>query len=147
MQVILTEDVQNVGDMGDVVKVSDGFGRNYLIPQGLALPATGRSAGHFEHQRKQIDQRKQRLRARALEMVGGLNGLSITIPRQVGEDDRLFGSVTNRDIQAALSTEGVEIDRRKILLDHALKELGVYEVTLKLHTDVRTKIKVWVTAM
>ena len=147
MLVILMEDVSNLGDMGDVVNVSDGYGRNYLVPQGLALPATGQRAGHFAHQRAQIDRRKERLRKEALAVVGDLSGVAVTIPRQVGEDDKLYGSVTNRDIQAALEAEGYTIDRRKIALDHPLRELGVYKVTLKLHSEVKTDVGVWVTAL
>ena len=147
MRVILTEDVPNVGDMGEVVNVSNGFGRNYLVPQGLALPAVGRRASHFEHQKSMIDRRKARLRKEALAVVGDIANLSVTIPRQVGEGDRLYGSVTNRDVQAALEAEGYKVDRRKVIMPQPLKELGVYSVELKLHSDVRANIKVWVTAL
>jgi len=147
MQVILTEDVPKVGDMGEVVDVSPGYGRNYLIPQGLALPAHGKRARHFKHQKRQIEQRKARLREEALQVIGGLSDISVTIPRQVGEDDKLYGSVTNRDIQSALEAEGFDVDRRKIILDQPLKKLGVYRVEVKLHSDVKTHIRVWVTAI
>lgn len=147
MQVILTEDVPNLGDMGDIVSVSDGYGRNYLIPNRLALPAGGKSAKQFEHQKQQIDAKKARLREEALQAVKKIAGVSVTIPRQVGDDDRLYGSVTNRDIQQALAAEGQEIDRRKIVLSQPIRELGVYRVPVRLHSDVKTSVKVWVTAL
>lgn len=147
MQVILTEDVPNLGDMGDIVSVSDGYGRNYLIPNRLALPAGGQSAKQFEHQKQQIDAKKARLREEALQAVKKIAGVSVTIPRQVGDDDRLYGSVTNRDIQQALAAEGQEIDRRKIVLSQPIRELGVYRVPVRLHSDVKTSVKVWVTAL
>ncbi len=147
MRVILTEDVPNVGDMGEIVRVADGFGRNFLIPQGLALPATERSAKAFIHQQVQIERRKQKLRAKALELLGGLSSVSVTIPRQVGEGDRLYGSVSNRDVQLALAEAGFDVDRRKIMLDQPLRELGVYKVEIKLMSDVRATVKVWVTAL
>ena len=132
--------------MGDVVKVSDGFGRNYLIPQGLALPATGRKARQFEHQRAIINRRKEELKRAAEGLVGSLNGLNITLERKVGDEDKLFGSVTNRDIHAALTELGFDLDRRKIVLAQPLKELGIYEVTIRLHSEVRATIRVWITA-
>ena len=147
MRVILTQDVQNLGDMGEVVRVSPGYGRNYLVPQGLALPANERNARQFKHQIEQVERKKARLREAALEVVGKLTGTSVTIPRQVGEGDRLFGSVNTRDIEAALEAEGFEIDRRKIQVDKPIRELGVYRVNIKLHSDVRADIHVWVTAI
>lgn len=147
MRVILTQDVQNLGDMGEVVSVSPGYGRNFLVPQGMALPANERNARQFKHQLEQIERKKARLRAAALEMVGQLTDISVTIPRQVGEGDRLYGSVTSRDIEAALTAEGHEIDRRKVQLKKPIRDLGVYKVDLKLHSDVRTHIRVWVTAI
>lgn len=147
MRVILTQDVQNLGDMGEVVKVSPGYGRNYLVPQGLALPASERNARQFKHQIEQVEKQKARLKVAAQEMVGSLENFSVTIPRQVGEDDALFGSVNTRDIATALAAEGHEVNRRKIILDKPIRDLGVYKVVVKLHSDVRTFVRVWVTAI
>lgn len=145
MRVILKEDVQNLGDMGDIVNVSDGFGRNFLIPQGLALHANEKNAKQFAHQRSQIERQKEKLRAVALGLVGELANQSVTIPRQVGDDDKLFGSVTRRDIENAFGDQGFEVSRKKIQLRKPIKELGVYKVEVKLHADVRAEVRVWVT--
>jgi large subunit ribosomal protein L9 len=133
--------------MGEVVKVADGFGRNYLLPRGLALPANSRNTREFKHQMEQIERQKERLRVAAVELVAKIEDLSITIPRQVGEGDRLYGAVTNRDIEAALAAEGFTVDRRKIALDAPIRDLGVYKVPVKLHSSVRTHIRIWVTAI
>jgi large subunit ribosomal protein L9 len=147
MEVILTEDVPHLGNMGDVVDVKPGYGRNFLIPKGLAVLANSGSRQHFEHLRRQIDERKEKLRASALESAQALGDISITIAKKVGDDDRLFGSVTNRDIEAALSALGHEVDRRRIVLSSPIKELGIYEVPLKLHADVEVPLMVWVCAI
>ena len=144
MQVILTEDVPHVGDMGDIVKVSDGFGRNFLIPQKLALPAVGGRIKYFQHEKTRIARQKEQLRQKALEVVGGLRGVSVTIPRQVGEDDKLYGSVTPMQIAEAMVAQGVEIDRHAVVLAEPIRQLGVYEVDVQLHSEVQTKVKVWV---
>ena len=146
MRVILLEDVQNLGIMGDIVKVSDGYGRNYLIPQKLAILATEQKAKSFEHQRKIIEAKKEKLKAEAKEKIGHLENLSITIAKQAGEDDKLFGSVTNRDIQEALAELGHEIDRRKIIVDKPIRELGIYKIQIKLIAEINAHIKVWVVA-
>lgn len=147
MRVILTQDVPKLGDMGEVVNVKPGFGRNHLIPKGMALPANERNARQFQHQLEQIERQKERLRLEALQIVGDLENVSVTIPRQVGEEDRIHGSVTNRDIEVALAAEGFKVDRRKIITDGAIRDLGVYRVEVKLHSEVRANIRVWVTAI
>ncbi|MDX9721742.1 MAG: 50S ribosomal protein L9 [Myxococcota bacterium] len=147
MRVILTEDVPNVGDMGTIVRVADGFGRNFLIPRGLALPATEGREREFKHQLAQVEKRKALLREQALGAVGKLQGVSVTIPRQAGDNDKLYGAVTNRDVQAALAAEGHEVDRRAIELSTPIKELGIHKVWIRLHAEVRTFVKVWVTAV
>lgn len=147
MQVILTEDVPHLGNMGDVVTVKPGYGRNYLIPRGLAVQATPGNRAQMEHTIRRIEERRARLRIAASELGSKLEGLSITIARQSGEDDRLFGSVTNRDIEAALAALGHEIDKRRIMLKDAIRALGIYEVPVKLHADVTSNVKVWVCAL
>ncbi len=146
MRVILTEDIPHVGSMGEIVRVADGYGRNYLIPQGLAVQATEQRAKAFEHQMKMIAHKKAKIHREASELVGQLEGKSIQVARQAGDDDRLYGSVTNRDIQEALEAEGFAIDKRKIVLDKPLRELGVYRVAIKLATDVVAHVKIWVVA-
>lgn len=147
MEIILKEDVPNLGNMGDIVKVRPGYGRNYLIPRGLAVLATGGRKRETEHLLRQIREQREKLRGEAQGLGAQLDGLSLTLPRQAGDDDRLFGSVTNRDIEAALVDQGFSVDRRRIVLKEPLKALGVYEVPVKLHADVTSKLRVWVVAL
>lgn len=147
MEIILTEDVLHVGNMGDVVSVKPGYGRNYLIPKGLAVMATRSNRAHFEHTLRVIHEKKVRLRASALELAQSLGDISITLTRKAGDDDRLFGSVTNRDIEAGLAALGHEVDRRRIVLREPIKSLGVYAVPVKLHADVEISVQVWVCAL
>ena len=147
MQVILTEDVKNVGDMGEIVEVADGYGRNFLIPKGLALPATNGNRKQLEHQMRLIETRREAERAAAREILGDIDGISITIPMRVGESDRLYGSVTNRDIATALGQQGVDVDRKQIDIDRPLSELGIYQVPIKLASGIFAYVRVWVVAM
>jgi len=146
MQIILTTDVPSLGDAGDLVEVKAGYGANYLIPQGLALPATSSNKNQIEHQRRAISARIARDRQDAEGLAAKLSHLSVTITRLVGDDDKLFGSVSNKDIAEALRDQGHEVDRRKIILDAPIKALGVYDVPVKVHRDVIAQIKVWVVA-
>ncbi len=146
MQVILREDVDNVGKMGEVVNVRDGFGRNYLIPRGLAVAATGRNVRRVEHEKKIIELQDQRRQKDAQSIKEKVEALSLTIAKNTGEDDKLFGAVTNREIADALKEQGVEIDRKNIVLDQPIKALGVYTVAVKLARDVNAALKVWVVA-
>lgn len=138
MRVILMEDIPHVGSMGDIVRVSDGYGRNYLIPQGLGALATEERAKAFAHQKSMIEHKKAKLHKAALECVEKLNNLSLTIEK-AANDEKLHGSVTNRDIQEAIAAQGIEIDKRKVILDHPIKELGDYEVEIKLDSEVRDR--------
>ncbi|MFA5625590.1 MAG: 50S ribosomal protein L9 [Bradymonadales bacterium] len=144
MRVILVEDIAQLGRMGDIVRVSDGYGRNYLIPQGLAMLATEQRSKEFEHKRAAIEHKRAKLHKEALDIVKVLDGLSVSITRSSNDDDKLHGSVTNRDIQEALQAEGHKIDRRKIVLANPIKELGIYKVDIKLASEVTTTVKVWV---
>jgi large subunit ribosomal protein L9 len=146
MQVILTMDVPELGGPGDLVEVKRGFGANFLIPQGKAVLATTRNKRRMEHQQRQIEAKIARERAEAADAAKRLDGLSVTLTRLVGEGDKIFGSVTNRDIADKLAEEGVHVDARQIVLETPLKALGVYEVDVKLFRDVRAQIKVWVVA-
>jgi large subunit ribosomal protein L9 len=146
MQVILREDVFNLGKSGDVVTVRNGYGRNYLIPQGLAVLATERNVKQIEHQKKIIAARNARLAKDAQSVADRLAAVEVTIGRQAGEGDKLFGSVSTRDIEEALRSQGVTVDRKKIVLSEPIKALGDYVVDVKLGQSVTGKIKVHVVA-
>lgn len=144
MKLILREDVEDLGKVGDVVDVAGGYGRNYLLPRGLAVKASTRNLKEQEHQKKLIQVRLARQKKDAEEMAGSLDSVSCTIARKTGEDEKLYGSVTSRDIEEALKEEGVSIDRKRILLEEPIKKLGMHTVPVKLHTEVTGNIKVWV---
>ena len=144
MKLILREDVENLGKIGEIVEVAGGYGRNYLLPRGLAVKASTKNLKEQEHQKKLIQARMDRQKKDAQEMAGSLDSVSCTISRKTGEDEKLYGSVTSRDIEEALREEGDSIDRKRISLEEPLKKLGVYTVPVKLHADVTGNIKVWV---
>ena len=146
MQLILTQDVQDLGTAGDVVNVKSGFGANYLVPQGMAVLCTPRNKSRLEHETRAVEARIVRERKDAQDVSKKLTGTSVTLTRLVGDDDKIFGSVTTKDIAEALENDGIKVDRRQIMLEAPLKALGVYEVDVKLHRDVRAQIKVWVVA-
>ncbi|MEZ4461036.1 MAG: 50S ribosomal protein L9 [bacterium] len=147
MEIILTEDVRHVGEMGQVVKVAAGYGRNYLIPQGLAIPATTGNKKQLEHQLADIERRKVKAQEEARKILGTIDAVSITIPKRAGADDTLFGSVTTREIATLLSEQGHKIDRKQVMLDRPINELGIYEVAIKLASGVSAHVKVWVVAL
>lgn len=142
MRLILKEDVPKLGEAGDVVTVRPGYGRNYLIPQGKALLATEGRIQQHEHQKRIIDD-KLRKEIGAHEAVArSLDGIELAFEVQVGEEGRLFGSVTNTDIQHRLTERGFELERRKIQLPEPIKQVGDYTVTVRLHREVQAEIKV-----
>ena len=142
MEIILQEDVANLGAIGEVVKVRDGYGRNYLIPRGLAIEANRRNLRVLEHQKRLTAAKKEKDHQNAQGMSDRIAALSLTIQARAGEEDRLFGSVTNIDIEKALTAQGVTIDRRKIMLAEPIKQLGTYTVPVHLSSDVRGNITV-----
>lgn len=146
IQVILKEDVPNLGRSGELVSVKPGFGRNYLIPQGLAMAATRKNVAEMEHHKKAIEAQAAKTRKDAESVAARLAGVSITLERQTGEGDKLFGSVTTRDIEEALAAKGQKVDRKKIVLAEPIKALGEFDVTIKVARDVNATIKVVVTA-
>ncbi len=146
MEVILKQDVENLGAAGDLVSVKPGYARNYLIPRGLALRATEGNRRRFEEERRHTQRAEARERERAEELAEKLDGRSLTFTVMAGEEGRLYGSVTNVDIADALEREGLAVDRRLVLLDEPIKELGVYRVPIRLHADVRPEVKIWVVA-
>jgi large subunit ribosomal protein L9 len=144
MRVILKKTVKNLGDAGDSVKVTPGYGRNFLLPRGLAIAATEGSVAQQAH----LDQLAAGIARKEVavvkEVAAKLADLAITIAREAGEDDKLFGSVTKRDIAEALSAEGIELDRRLIDLNENLRAIGMYNVEVKLHKEVTAVIRVYV---
>lgn len=144
MEVILRDHVENLGRRGEIVKVADGYARNYLLPRKLALPATDANKNWIARERKVADVREAEERAGAEGIAARLGALEISIARRVGENDHLYGSVTNADIAEALAAKGFEIDRRKILLADPIKALGESTVPVKLHRDVTAQLRVTV---
>lgn len=144
MQVILREDVDKLGKIGDTVKVRDGYARNYLIPMKKAIEATPKNLRAFEHAKKMVADRLRRLKKEAVTLADSIKGISVTIKAKAGEEGKLFGSVTSMDIAEAVKARGLDIDKRKILLDEPIKRLGEYTVKVKLHPDVAADIAVTV---
>ena len=144
MKVIMKEDVASLGKRGDTVKVSDGYARNYLIPKGLALEATGKNINVLEHTKKLIAQQSEKERKKAESLVQQYSGVTVTIPCKVGEMDRLFGSVTGKDIEQALVEKGFEVDKKQIVIEEPIKSLGEHRVKIKLYPGVFADIAVTV---
>jgi large subunit ribosomal protein L9 len=146
MEVILREHMDNLGRRGEVVKVADGYARNYLLPRKLALLVTVGNRQQIERERGKFEAREQEEKKVADALAERLAGVEIQIARKVGETEVLFGSVTSADVAAAMAAKGFEIDRRKLSLREPIKKLGDYEVPLRLHPDVTIPIKVKVVA-
>ncbi len=144
MKIILKQDIASLGTAGETVTVKNGYARNYLIPQGLAVAATAGNMRAFEVESKAAALRMQRGMREAQEVATRLEKLSLTVSVQVGEEDKLFGSVTSQNIADLLAENGFEIDKKKIVLDDPIKALGVYDVPVKLHPEVTGVVKVWV---
>ena len=144
MKIILREGVENLGQPGDIVEVKAGYGRNYLIPRNRALKATPKNLKIYEQEKKRLESKKLKDKEDAEALAQKLSIVSLTATVAVGEEDKVFGSVTSQNIADLLKAKGFDLDRRKILLDEPLKALGVYEVPIKLHSEVEPKIKVWV---
>lgn len=144
MEVILHEDVPNLGVIGDIVTVKDGYARNYLLPRKKAVKAEASNLTMLEHQKKVAASKQTRMKGKALELAKKLAELSITISKEAGEEDKIFGSVTTMDIANALRAEGYIIDKRHIKLSEQIKQIGVFEVPVRLHAEVEGIVKVWV---
>lgn len=144
MEVILQQDVDNLGRIGDVVRVKAGFARNYLLPRGLALVADGKNLSVLEHQKRMVASRRAKVQKATEEIADRLKPVSLILKARAGEEDKLFGSITNQDVARALADAGFEIDRKRVLLDAPIKTLGEYAVPVHLGTDVRVSIKVTV---
>jgi large subunit ribosomal protein L9 len=146
MEVILREHVENLGKRGDIVKVADGYARNYLLPRKLALPVTDGNRKHVERERAKYEAKETEEKGVATGLAQRLEGLEIVVARRVGETEVLYGSVTAADIADALQEKGFEVDRRKLALAEPLKRLGEFDVPVKLHRDVAATLKVKVIA-
>jgi large subunit ribosomal protein L9 len=146
MEVILREHVDNLGQRGEVVKVADGYARNYLLPRKLALPATEGNKRQIERERVKFEAHEAEERRVAEALAARLGNVDVEIVRKVGETEVLYGSVTSADIAAALASKGFEIDRRKLHLTEPIKNLGEYDIPLRLHREVTVPIKVRVLA-
>lgn len=142
MKVILKEDVKKLGKRGDIVKVADGYGRNYLIPRGLAEEATEGSLSKLKHKKRVLERQENVRHAEAKELADKLEEKKYTISVKAGEKGRLFGSVTTMDIADAVKKAGYEIDKRKIELDDHIKALGTYEIKVKLYEDISATLKI-----
>jgi large subunit ribosomal protein L9 len=146
MQVILSEDVPHLGKTGDIVVVKEGYGRNYLIPQGLAVIASPKNKAKLEHDRSVIAAREAKLMRTAEAVKARIEGASVNIAKQVGEGDKLFGSVTAKEIAEELSAQGIEVDRKRIQLPENIRSLGEHQVSISLGQQMSASLKVWVVA-
>jgi len=144
MKLILREDVENLGKGGEVVDVKPGYGRNFLLPRGLAVPASTRNVREMEHEKAMATAKAAKLKASAEAVAKRLSDTPITLKRKVGEQDKLYGSVTAMDVAEALAARGVELDRRSIDLAEPIKTVGTFEVPVKLHSEVAGKVKLTV---
>jgi large subunit ribosomal protein L9 len=144
MEVILRQAVEKLGHPGDIVKVSPGYGRNFLLPRGLAYEATPGNRKRIEQERQRLESAEEQRRGAAQEIAGKLEQVSLTFSARVGDEGKLFGSVTSADIAQQLEQQGFHIEKRQIELHEPIRALGVYRVPIRLHADVHPEIKVWV---
>jgi large subunit ribosomal protein L9 len=144
MKVILTEDVPHLGSAGDLITVKNGYARNFLIPNAKALMATIQNVKSLEHQKRQVQEKLNKIKRVAENLAKKIEAVSCTITKAVGEEDKIFGSVTSADIQTSLNNEGLEIDKKTILLAEPIKSLGIFTVPVKIHPEVTANLKVWV---
>ena len=147
MQVILCEDVDNLGEMGATVKVADGYARNFLLPRRLAVQADSASAKQIEHELKIIRRRDEKRRAVLTDAAKTIEGITIEIKVRAGEGDKIFGSVTSGHIAEKLQELGHEIDRKRVLLAEPIKSLGIFAVAVRLASGIEPELKVWVTGL
>lgn len=144
MKVILTQDIDKFGKLGEIVEVKDGFARNYLIPQGLARVSTPQAQRMIEAARLKSQRLAETEKKKAEEFADKLSKASCTVAVQVGPDEQLYGAVTPADIEGALGNEGFQIDKKAVSIDVPIDKLGVYYVTVKVHPEVKANVKVWV---
>ncbi len=146
MRVILMEDVEKLGAIGSIVNVKDGFARNFLFPKSLAVLANESNKKELEHQTKMLQRRREKLLAKVKEQAAAIEKTSVTVTKQVGEDEKIFGTVTTAELEELLAKEGIQISKKDIQLSEDIKKVGVYSADVKLHPEVVAKFKVWVVA-
>lgn len=145
MKVILRENLENLGHIGDIVKVAPGYARNFLLPKGLALEATTKNAKALEHAKKHLEYKKNKVLEQARLLVAKIEAITLTISHQAGEEGKLFGAVTNMELADTLKAQGIEIDRKKIVLADPIKHVGDFTAIVKIHPEVNATLKVSVT--
>lgn len=144
MKVILCQAVKGLGERGDVILVSDGYGRNYLIPRHLAWEANEKNIRRLKEEKQKEQEKDEKILRSAVAFAGKLDKISCTIPVKVGEGEKIFGAVTSSDIREALLSQGIDVDKKDILMEERIKELGVYTIEVRVHPKVTARIKVWV---
>lgn len=142
MKVILNEDVESLGKRGDTIKVADGYARNFLMPKGLAITATSKSAQKIEHEKKLIAKRAEKEKKNAEAMLASFAGVAVTIARKTADQEKLFGSVMAKDIEKGLADQGFKVDRKQIVMDEPIKQLGEFPVKIKLYSGISADITV-----
>ncbi|HEY6838139.1 MAG TPA: 50S ribosomal protein L9 [Geobacteraceae bacterium] len=145
MKVILKENIDTLGHIGDIVKVAPGYARNYLLPKGLAIEATTKNAKALEHAKRQMEYKKNKVLEQARALAAKIEALVLNLAHQAGEEGKLFGAVTNMELAEKLLAQGFEIDRKKIVLAEPIKQLGEFSATVKIHPEVNATLKVVVT--
>ena len=146
MRLILNESVSNLGEIGDEVNVKAGYARNFLLPKGLAMVANKSNVKVVEHQKRRLNKKKQEHLSAAQKLSGTISQISVTVAKQVGESEKIFGSVTTAELEGLLANEGVKVDKRNIHLKAEIKKVGVYAAEVRLHPEVTAEFKVWVVA-
>lgn len=142
MKVILKEDVKNLGKMGDILNVAEGYARNFLLPKKLAVEALTENIKALEHQKKMIQEKAKKVRNASQDLAGKISSLTLSIKAKAGEEEKLFGSITSMDIAAALKNEGIDIDKKKISLEEPIKRLGSYAVSIKIHPEITAQLNI-----
>lgn len=146
VRLILSQDVPSLGTVGDVVNVRGGYARNFLLPRGMALVANERNKAAMEHHRRILEKKRMAMLAEAKKLASAIEKTSVTVSKQVGDEEKIFGSVTTAELEALLNKEGINIDKRNITILDDIKKVGVYTAQVKLHPEVAAKFKVWVVA-
>ena len=146
MKVILKEDVRNIGTMGQILDVADGYARNFLVPKGLAVEANVKNIRALEHAKKTIQEKAKKIRGQAQDLSDKIANMTIVIKAKSGEEGKLFGSVTSMDIAEQMKNQGIAIDKKKIVIEEPIKRLGLYSVGIKLHSDVASQVTLQVIA-
>ncbi len=146
MKLILSQNVENLGRIGDIVKVKNGYARNFLIPRGLGAVANEGNQASLNHQIRLLEKKKAIILADAKKAASNIEKVSVTVTKQVGEDEKIFGSVTTAELEELLAAEGVKVSKKDIKLSEEIKKVGVYSADVKVHPEVTAKFKIWVVA-